>query len=1041
MSCPPNAVKLYKKLGFAHMAGKSMDCSDCEDGDLYLECRCKKSNSGSGTMAKPGRVNSAAPSGGTSRTELVRQLFVLFDADGDGFLNQKEMYGFALQTGFDGTEMEWSAEFQALCADSGANALVGLDEAKLRQLVDDPSDAGCHCTDDELQKMVRDLAAAKPPATAPAKSSLSQPDLRPSQPGLDTERQQLVQEVFHFCDRDSDGRLKKDEMLRFAELTGFEGNGQEWDEEYRLLCADHDLDTNLGIAEDTFLRLVDDESDAGQYCSDDELREMLEKLRLEPRDKFLDDKVGDIKPNRAVAAAPPGLSLDNPSNAVTKALDCNEDMQLEQRLEASEFHVDVSLQDTKMQTLLSHAQTVAALTYRRNLISQANTHKGYRITLLAEKGKHVKPVLGYAVYFFTPHNVLNVLQVGAVEQHCSVLRRMAQWLLQHAQNTGAELVAISCPPSVTKTYLEVGFTQMNGFMDCPDCDDSDLYLECRCKPNIGNGGLMTQSGLTGATNDGRAELVHTLFQRLDKDGDGFLNAEEMYGFALRTGFDGPKDEWAVEFRALCADSGVDASVGPNEETLRRLVDDPSDAGCHCTDEELQEMVQSLAAATPPVTAPPGLTMTQTDFAPAPQPAPPLKTGADNLRRSLVDEVFRLCDRDADGRLKRHEMLCFAELTGFEGQEQEWDEEYRLLCDDHGFDAYLGIGKDDFARLVDDASDAGQYCSDDELKEMLENLRSEQIQRPPPEDPVPGNGQRAALSSTAPTPAPTPVAVGMLRPSQQVEAPTTAPASWLQTDIPPAPVESSLERNANNSVGAGPEAAAMAPGVSRDYLIDAVFRALDEDEDGRLSGKEMRVFAGRIGFDGSDEEWCGEFSAICPDAKGVSPELFKKLANDTTDEGCYCTTDELRTILKDLFPKMRARRERTAAAEAAAPAAATAEAARASSASQQRSLAAASAATLQRSRSELVRHIFEVCDSDGDKFLNVREMRRFADAIGFEGEDLEWEVEFAALFDGRSERPNAGVSLQFFSELVDDMSESGCYCTDEELSDMYAKFLR
>jgi len=567
--------------------------------------------------------------------------------------------------------------------------------------------------------------------------------------------------------------------------------------------------------------------------------------------------------------------------------------------------------------------------------------------------------------------------------------------------------------------------QMDGkSMESSHCEEGDLYLEWRFKLNNNSGGTATESGHTNKIPGdakmvtSRADLVHKLFILLDADGDGFLNAREMYGFALGTGFDGAETEWPVEFRALCADSGANASVGVNEQTLRRLVDDPSDTGCHCTNEELHEMVRNIAPATPPVAAPPGLTL-QSASATALQQDFPATRLADGPRRRLVDEVFHLCDRDEDGRLKQHEMLRFAELTGFEGKEEEWDEEYRLLCADHGLDTQLGIGKDEFARLVDDESDAGQYCSVDELKEMLEKLHSEPLQRPPLPDPAPIHERTASVASTAPTLAPMPVAVGLLKPSQQAEPPTTTPASWQQMDTQPPPVEPRVEQNANNSADSGlhTAVAAMPPGFSRDDLLNAVFRALDEDEDGRLNMQEMRVFAGRIGFDGSDGEWSDEFGAICPDDKGISPELFKQLANDTSDEGCYCTTDELRTILRDLFPKVRARRETTAAAEAAAAAAAP------------------------QSRPELVRRLFEVCDRDGDQRLNCREFRRFADAIGFEGEDQQWEVEYAALFDGRSERPEAGISFQIFSELVDDMSESGCYCTDEELSTLYAKFSR
>merc|ERR1712129_429204 len=105
-----------------------------------------------------------------------------------------------------------------------------------------------------------------------------------------------------------------------------------------------------------------------------------------------------------------------------------------------------------------------------------------------------------------------------------------------------------------------------------------------------------------------------------------------------------------------------------------------------------------------------------------------------------------------------------------------------------------------------------------------------------------------------------------------------------------------------------------------------------------------------------------------------------------------------------FSKVRARRG-TPIAEAAEAPAAAAEAARALPAAHE-CLQGSAAVAPHRSRSELVRLIFEACDSDGDQRLSLREMRRFAEAIGFGGEDQEWEEEFAALFDGRSERPDS-----------------------------------
>eukprot|EP00425_Heterocapsa_triquetra_P010259 CAMPEP_0195125380 /NCGR_PEP_ID=MMETSP0448-20130528/132876_1 /TAXON_ID=66468 /ORGANISM="Heterocapsa triquestra, Strain CCMP 448" /LENGTH=78 /DNA_ID=CAMNT_0040163011 /DNA_START=14 /DNA_END=247 /DNA_ORIENTATION=- len=78
----------------------------------------------------------------------------------------------------------------------------------------------------------------------------------------------------------------------------------------------------------------------------------------------------------------------------------------------------------------------------------------------------------------------------------------------------------------------------------------------------------------------------------------------------------------------------------------------------------------------------------------------------------------MCDGDGDGVLKEEEMRTFAELTGFDGSREAWAEEYVMLCSESGVNPALGIGQDLFVRLLNDESEMGQYCTDEELREML-----------------------------------------------------------------------------------------------------------------------------------------------------------------------------------------------------------------------------------------------------------------------------------------------------------------------------------
>eukprot|EP00439_Symbiodinium_sp_Y106_P016365 s2386_g2.t1 len=88
------------------------------------------------------------------------------------------------------------------------------------------------------------------------------------------------------------------------------------------------------------------------------------------------------------------------------------------------------------------------------------------------------------------------------------------------------------------------------------------------------------------------------------------------------------------------------------------------------------------------------------------------------REELIKEVFAYFDSNRDGLLKASEMLSFARSVGFDGTEDQWDEEYRLICDGLGRRPEHGIDHGSFFRLVNEDTDDGCYCSDKELAGML-----------------------------------------------------------------------------------------------------------------------------------------------------------------------------------------------------------------------------------------------------------------------------------------------------------------------------------
>ncbi|CAE7512190.1 retsat [Symbiodinium natans] len=88
---------------------------------------------------------------------------------------------------------------------------------------------------------------------------------------------------------------------------------------------------------------------------------------------------------------------------------------------------------------------------------------------------------------------------------------------------------------------------------------------------------------------------------------------------------------------------------------------------------------------------------------------------ERARPEVKSTLFSCLDQDGDRRLNRAEMKTFAELTGFEGTDEDWAGEFEVLCEAQGCDFTA------FSRLIDDDSDDGLYCDDSELADMLNQL--------------------------------------------------------------------------------------------------------------------------------------------------------------------------------------------------------------------------------------------------------------------------------------------------------------------------------
>jgi len=97
---------------------------------------------------------------------------------------------------------------------------------------------------------------------------------------------------------------------------------------------------------------------------------------------------------------------------------------------------------------------------------------------------------------------------------------------------------------------------------------------------------------------------------------------------------------------------------------------------------------------------------------------------ESTREELKRRLFRKCDRDGDGLLKKNEMRELVGYVGFKGPEDTWDDKYQSLAEEHAVDLDKGIPESVVLSLLDDDSDSGIYRTDGELINLVEGLQGD-----------------------------------------------------------------------------------------------------------------------------------------------------------------------------------------------------------------------------------------------------------------------------------------------------------------------------
>lgn len=250
-------------------------------------------------------------------------------------------------------------------------------------------------------------------------------------------------------------------------------------------------------------------------------------------------------------------------------------------------------------------------------------------------------------------------------------------------------------------------------------------------------GAASQPEFERALADPRAQLIWQLMRKCDADQDGRLIVGELRAFAILTGFDASEDEWAEEYQALCGQRGTDPVVGLEFKEFQAFLDDESATGQHCSDDELRDLIDNFDAKLreghrlvdanlekqPPQQSEEVALSVQTAQEEQLKEEMEQSAQAQTQRELLIKKVFEFCDVGGDRHLTEAELRTFAQQTGFDGSEIEWAEEYAMLCMDCGVLVSKGLRFEDFSRLLEDETDAGQYCTHAELEELVDNFEN------------------------------------------------------------------------------------------------------------------------------------------------------------------------------------------------------------------------------------------------------------------------------------------------------------------------------
>ncbi|CAK9003155.1 unnamed protein product [Durusdinium trenchii] len=912
------------------------------------------------------------------RVELIGRIFALLE-NGAGTIWTDEFRRYAETLGFSGSDDDWSREFQEICEDRGWKEEKGISLTNFTKFLSKDPDMSV----EELLEISEALDGQR---DSPVSDSWARQSVASNLVKLRT-RADIVDALFISLKCKDTGRIGSQELHRYAKLSGFDGDDDDWAEEFEELCAEQGWDKEEGLGHHEFLVLMENES----MGSDQELKAMLLELRMPPKRTFAQmsqwaGKTASTRVRSEVAEMP----RDDLVNEAFASLDVRRQDLLGSRefrryAELTGYDGGDEFWDEQYEELcrdynwdpdagVTKEEFIAFLGDEANspdeelreLVLELRLRQDVAARRFRSAVRRVAWMLRYAGLAiakgdYTREEIqrMSRKQLADAVFH-SLDRRQRQKLDSKAMRIFANATGfLGDEEDWAKEFAgiceELGWNEERGvsksqFLDFIGDEESTSSEELRIllfnlpAPELPRA-ILAAKPIKTTESMSREELVDELYMEVQRP-DARRAAGEVLVLSLS--------------EELSRDDFEKLIAGEEEHSTRSLRKALMDLRKQRSRDSV--FSQSFARShwhRPSSSKPHGRASLPPELRP--------ERLSSMTRDELIEGLFHALDADhgATGALEAASVRIFAEATGFEGTDEQWQEQLEAMYSFFGWETGEAISNTQFAELVNNDEDT----TDDELREVLfELLRRQALHRP---------SSRTSRSSRA----------------------STLP--W-QRNKSIMPNQEEVER------------------MNRRELIDSIFTILG-DRSEYLYSWQVRTFAERTGFDGDDLEWEERFTHMLEDfgwsAEGISKEDFAQFLGDEDEYN----DDELRRVLLSLQLQRRMQ----------------------SSRSSQRSHMSHSWSrksfnqSMSMSRDSLVMSIFRCLAGEGSLRVPLEGIRSFAEETGFEGSEVEWEEQLEAMQQFFRWAPGQGLSAEEFAQLVDHDEDT----TEEELREVLARLQR